>query len=142
MKRLITAAALASAILLTGCGQKAGEIEGKTGKDISASSSAEDLSEAYLNEFDRIATALESIHDEASAKAAAKEIQKSAEGLEAMQTALDSKQNDLKTMQVFAKSLPELSQIQQRITQEMTRLHSEDPELAKIVSDEINRLND
>ncbi|MEZ5945406.1 MAG: hypothetical protein R3C13_11290 [Hyphomonas sp.] len=139
--RLIASGALAGALLLSGCGKKAGEIEGVSGKDISAKSSVDDLSEAYVNEFDRIATALESIHDEASAKAAAKDIKKSADGLEAMTEVLDGKQNDLIAMQAFARKLPELSATQQRISKEMSRLYSENPELAELVGDEINRLS-
>ena len=57
-------------LMLTGCGGK-DDVQGKTGEDITAKSSADDIGEAYINEMTRIADALEGVDDEASAKAAA-----------------------------------------------------------------------
>lgn len=136
----IAAALMAASLALTGCGQKS-EVQGKTGEDITAKSSNEDIGEAYLNELDRIATALESIDDEASAKAAAKEINAATDGLEAMKEELGDL-NGLRAVQIFGNRLSEMTQTQQRIAVAMSDLYTNHPEYAELVGDEIDRLND
>lgn len=135
----LTAAGLAAALLLTGCGNKDG-IEGKTGSDITAKSSAEDIGEAYINEMTRIADALESVQDDKSAKAAAKKLKVAVDGLNSMSEELDGKLDGPKAMQVFGPRYPELIQASMRMGTEMQRIQTDHPELMDTISDEMDRL--
>ena len=135
----IAAAGLATALLMTGCGKKDG-IEGKTGADITAKSSADDIGEAYINEMTRIADALESVEDEKSAKAAAKKLKVAVDGLNTMSEELDDQLDGPKAMQVFGTRYPELMQVSMRMATEMQRIQTQHPELMEIVSEEVDRL--
>ncbi|MCA8899934.1 MAG: hypothetical protein KDA53_01650 [Hyphomonas sp.] len=137
---IAAAALLAGSLALAGCGKKSG-VEGKTGDEITAKSSNDDIGEAYLNELGRIATALESIDDEASAKKAAKEINAASEGLNAMKEELGDL-DGLRAVQIFGSRLSEMTRTQQRISVAMSDLYSNHPEYAELVGDEIDRLND
>ncbi|MEZ5967540.1 MAG: hypothetical protein R3C00_00540 [Hyphomonas sp.] len=139
---LITSGLLAGALLLTGCGKKHDKIEGKTGADITAKSSASDIGEAYLNELTRIADALESVDDEASAKAAAESLKVSIDGLNSMKDELDGKMNGLQAMQVFGGRYAELAQVQARLGTAMVDIQTNHPELMEIIGDELDRLED
>ncbi len=136
----MSAAALATAILLTGCGDKGG-VDGKTGKDISASSSSDDIGEAYLNEMTRIADALESVKDESSAKAAATRIHKATEGMESMQAKLEGELDGVKAMQIFGSRYTDLIKVQQRMATEMVRIQTEHPDLMSIIDDELKDID-
>ena len=136
---ILTAAGLAAALLLTGCGKKDG-IDGKTGADITAKSSAKDIGEAYINEMTRVADALESVDDEASAKAAAKKLKVAIDGLNQMQEELDGELSGVKAMQVFGGRYTELVQVQTRMATAIMQIQTEHPELMNIVGDELEKL--
>ena len=137
----LTAAGLAAALLVTGCGKKDG-IEGKTGTDITSRSSAKDIGEAYINEMTRVADALESVQDEASARAAAKKLKTSIDGLNSMKEELDGELTGIKAMQIFGGRYAELAQVQTRVGTETVRIQTEQPELWDIVSEELDRLGE
>lgn len=136
IKRLLAAACLAGALSLAGCG-KPGEVEGK---DISAKSSAEDIGAAYITEMTRIADALDTVKDEASAKAAAAKIRAASEGLEKMSDELEGDMDPAKAMRIFGGRYQELIQAQSRIATAMMRINTEHPELWDIVSAEMDSL--
>lgn len=137
----MTAAGLAAALLLTGCGKNDG-IDGKSGADITSRSSASDIGEAYINEMTRIADALESVDDEASAKAAAKKLKVSIDGLNSMQEELDGEMSGMKAMQVFGGRYSELVEAQSRMGTAIVDIQTNHPELMEIVSEELDRLGE
>lgn len=131
----IAVAIFGAMILLAGCGQ--GKVEGK---DISASSSAGDISEAYVAELTRIADALETVEDEASARAAAAEIRKATDGLKNMEEQLGGEVSGVKAMQIFGSNYEELANAQLRMMTALTQLQAEHPELMEIIGEETDRL--
>lgn len=138
MKHTTVAAALFGAmILLAGCGQ--GKVEGK---DISASSSAGNIGKAYVAEITRIADALETVNDEASARAAAAEIRIATDGLKNMEKQLGGKVSGLKAMQILGSNYEELVNSQLRMMTALTTLQAEHPELMEIISAETDRLSE
>ncbi|MFN3609004.1 MAG: hypothetical protein ACK4Y9_08065 [Hyphomonas sp.] len=134
---LIAAAILGGVMALTGCGQ--GKVEGK---DISASSSAGNIGKAYVAEITRIADALETVNDEASARAAAAEIRIAADGLKNMEKELGGKVSGLKAMQIFGSNYEELASSQLRMMTALTTLQAQHPELMEIISEETDRLGE
>lgn len=137
MKHAAMAGAIFGAMIaLTGCGQ--GEVEGK---DISASSSANDIGSAYIAEITRIADALETVDDEASARAAATEIRKATDGLKNMEEQLGGEVSGLKAMQIFGNNYEELANAQLRMMAAITQLQTEHPELMEIIGEETDRIN-
>jgi hypothetical protein len=139
VKTGLLAAGLAAALMLTGCGGK-DDVQGKTGEDITAKSSAKDIGEAYINEMTRIADALETVDDEASARAAAKKIQVAVDGLNQMSEELDGEISGVKGMQIFGGRYAELIEVQGRVATSMIRIQSEHPELMDALSEEMDRL--
>lgn len=136
MKHTPVAAAIFGAmILLAGCGQ--GKVEGK---DISASSSAKDIGKAYVAELTRIADALETVEDEASARAAAAEIRKATDGLKNMEEELGGEISGMKAMQIFGSNYEQLANAQLRMMTALTQLQAEHPELMEIIGEETDRL--
>ena len=137
---ILTAAGFAAALVLTGCGGK-DDVQGKTGADISAKSSGNEIGEAYLNELTRVADALETVKDEDSAKAAAKKLKVAVDGLNAMQEKLDGKKMDgMVAMQMFGGRYSEFAEVQSRIAQSIVDIQMNHPELMETVSDELDRL--
>ncbi|ABI78108.1 hypothetical protein HNE_2957 [Hyphomonas neptunium ATCC 15444] len=131
----LTAALLGGMMTLTGCGQ--GKVEGK---DISASSSAGDIGDAYVAELTRIADALETVDDEASARSAATEIRKAADGLKNMEEELGGEVSGMKAMQIFGNNYEDLANAQMRMMTALTTLQAEHPELMDIIGEETDRL--
>lgn len=131
----ITAALFGAMIALTGCGQ--GQVEGK---DISSSSSAGDIGKAYVAELTRIADALETVEDEASARTAATEIRKATDGLKNMEEELGGEISGMKAMQIFGSNYEELATAQMRMMTALTQLQAEHPELMEIIGEETDRL--
>ncbi len=136
---ILAAAGLAAALMLTGCGGK-DDVQGKTGEDITAKSSAEDIGEAYINEMTRIADALENVDDEASAKSAAKKIKVAVDGLNQMSEELDGEISGVKGMQIFGGRYADLIEVQGRVATSMIRIQSDHPELMETLSAEMDRL--
>ncbi len=132
----ISAALLAGALAVSGCSKG----EGVEGKDITAKSSPKDVGTAYINEMTRIADALDTVTDEASARKAAAEIKVAADGLESMGEELEGDMDPIKAMQVFGGRYQELIEVQSRIAMSVTRLQQENPELFEIISDETDKL--
>lgn len=136
MKHTIFAAAiLGTLMVLTGCGQ--GQVEGK---DISSSSSAGDIGKAYVAELTRIADALETVEDEASARAAATEIRKATDGLKNMEEELGGEISGMKAMQIFGSNYEDLANAQMKMMMALTQLQAEHPELMEIIGEETDRL--
>nr|WP_321361027.1 hypothetical protein [uncultured Hyphomonas sp.] len=135
----LTAAGIAAALMLTGCGGK-DDVQGITGDDITAQSSADDIGEAYINEMTRIANALDTVDDEASAKAAAKKIQRAIDGLNEMSDKLDGEISGVKGMQIFGSRSTDLLKVQGRIATSVMRIQSEHPELVETITAELDRL--
>ncbi|HPE49388.1 MAG TPA: hypothetical protein PLR76_13370 [Hyphomonas sp.] len=137
---LITSGLLAGALLLTGCGKKHDKIEGKTGADITAKSSASDIGEAYINELTRVADALETVKDEDSAKTAAVQLKVAVDGLNAMQDELGGKMDSMRAMQIFGGHMQEFAEVQTRIATSIADIQTNHPELMETISDELDRL--
>ena len=135
----VAATGLAAALMLAGCGGK-DDVQGKTGADITSKSSAKDIGEAYINEMTRVADALESVDDEASAKAAAKKLKVAIDGLNQMQDELDGELSGVKAMQVFGGRYTELVQVQTRMATAIVQIQTNHPELMDIVGDELEKL--
>ena len=134
--RILSAALLAGAVMLTGCGSK-DDAQGKTAADITAKSSAKDIGEAYVNELTRIADALETVDNKQSAEKAAKTIQKAAAGLDSLQEDLDGKADSMKTLEILAARSGELTVLQTRIMEQMMRIQREHPELMETLDQEM-----
>lgn len=139
MRHGLLAAGFAAALMLTGCGGK-DDVQGKTGEDITAKSSASDIGEAYINEMTRIADALETVEDEASAKAAAKKISVAVEGLNQMSEELDGEISGVKGMQIFGGRYAELIEVQGRVATSMIRIQSDHPDLMDTLGEELDKL--
>ena len=139
MRHGLLAAGFAAALMLTGCGGK-DDVQGKTGEDITAKSSASDIGEAYINEMTRIADALETVEDEASAKAAAKKISVAVEGLNQMSEELDGEISGVKGMQIFGGRYGELIEVQGRVATSMIRIQSDHPDLMDTLGEELDKL--
>lgn len=137
-RRLLSAALLTSALLLAGCGPKAG-VEGS---DITSSSSPAAIGAAYVTEMTRIADALDTVKDEESARAAAIEIRKAADGLKTMEEALGGDMSGLRAMQILGSNYQGLVAAQTRMMTSMIRIQSENPELMNYIGEEMDRLND
>lgn len=136
--RTLAAISLAAALALTGCGGPNQDIEGK---DITAKSSGTDMANAYVNEMHRVATALESIKDEASARKAAEEIRAAGASMETMAAALEgSGITQVQAATALSRRGQEIAAAQTRIMTQMLSLQSEHPELATLVGEEIDRL--
>lgn len=137
--RIMTAALLAGAVLLAGCGGK-DDVQGKTGDEITAKSSNSDIGDAYVNELTRIADALETVEDEASAEAAAKKIKTAVDGLNAMQDELEGKIDGPQALQIFGGRYQDLMQAQQRIAMSMMDIQQNNPDLMETISEEMDKL--
>lgn len=137
--RILSAALLAGAVMLTGCGSK-DDVQGKTAADITAKSSAKDIGEAYVNELTRIADALETVDDKQSAEKAAKTIKKAAAGLDSIQEELDGKSDSMKTLEILAGRSGELTVLQTRIMDQMMRIQREHPELIETLDQEMGNV--
>lgn len=133
---LIAAFAFAGVFAFTGCGQGSSD-----GTDITSKSSSSAVGAAYVTEMTRIADALDTVKDEASARRAATEIRKAADGLENMQEQLGDI-SGMRAMQIFGSNYQELMTAQTRMMASMVRIQMENPELMEFVSDEMDRLND
>ena len=140
MRNELLAAGFAAALMLTGCGGK-DDVQGKTGEDITANSSAEDIGDAYINEMTRIADALEAVEDEASARKAAKKVKVAVDGLNQMSEELDGEISGVKGMQIFGGRYADLMEVQGRVATSMIRIQSEHPELMDSLSEELDRLD-
>ncbi len=136
MKSVLFAAAFAGTFVFTACGQG-----GTDGTDITSKSSSGAIGAAYVNEMTRIADALDTVNDEATARRAATEIRKAADGLENMQEELGDV-SGMRAMQIFGSNYQELMTAQTRMMGAMIRIQSENPELMEFISDEMDRLND
>ncbi len=135
---ILAAALLAGALSLTACGPKAG-VEGS---DITSSSSPAAIGAAYVTEMTRIADALDTVKDEESARAAAIEIRKAADGLKTMEEALGGDMSGLRAMQILGSNYQGLVAAQTRMMTSMMRIQSENPELMNYIGEEMDRLND
>ena len=139
MRNGLLAAGLVAALALTGCGGK-DDVSGKTAEDITAKSSAKDIGAAYINEMTRIADALETVDDEASAKAAAQTIKAAVDGLNQMSEELDGEISGVKGMQIFGGRYTELIEVQGRVATSMIKIQSDHPELMDTISAEMDQL--
>ena len=139
MRNGLLAAGLVAALALTGCGGK-DDVSGKTAEDITAKSSAKDIGAAYINEMTRIADALETVDDEASAKAAAQTIKAAVDGLNQMSEELDGEISGVKGMQIFGGRYTELIEVQSRVATSMIKIQSDHPELMDTISAEMDQL--
>jgi outer membrane lipoprotein SlyB len=139
MRNGLLAAGLVAALALTGCGGK-DDVSGKTAEDITAKSSAKDIGAAYINEMTRIADALETVDDEASAKAAAQTIKVAVDGLNQMSEELDGEISGVKGMQIFGGRYTELIEVQGRVATSMIKIQSDHPELMDTISAEMDQL--
>ncbi|WP_321491040.1 hypothetical protein [uncultured Hyphomonas sp.] len=135
----LTAAGVAAALMLTGCGGKT-DGPGKAAEDITAKSSAKDIGAAYINEMTQIADALDTVDDEASAKAAAKKIKAAVDGLNQMSEELDGEISGVKGMQIFGGRYTELIEVQSRVATSMIKIQSDHPELMDTISAEMDQL--
>lgn len=132
---IFAAAGLATALMLTGCGQ-----DSMKGKDITAESSVDEIGDAYVSEMIRISDALATVDDEKSAKKAAVTLKDAAEELNSMQEKLDTDAGSQKAMQVMASRAGELADVQTNIAKQIMRIQTEHPELMDTLGDELNEI--
>ncbi len=136
--KTLAAISLAAAIALTGCGGPGPEVDGK---DITEKSSGNDVAAAYVNEMTRVADALESIEDEASARKAAAEIRAAGASMETMAAALEgSGMSQMQAATALSRRGQDIAALQTRIMTQMMSLQAEKPELAALVGEEIDQL--
>lgn len=134
---LFAAATLGAAFAFTGCGQGGIDV-----RDITGSSSGAQIGTAYLNELTKVAEALESVNDEASARAAAVRIRGAVEGIEAMGDELqDVESSPIRAMQVFGSSGTDIVMMHARIMSSVVRIEENHPELMPIIGEEMEALN-
>lgn len=122
MDKTVRILAVAMIMMVTGCGRNKGP----------------NVADEYVSGMDRIAEAVEKTKDEASARDAAQviasvsqELEKSLSGLKEM--------SDAKKVMTFARNASELQRVQLRIAAAMQSL-SVNPELLKIIGDEMNKI--
>ncbi|KCZ56969.1 hypothetical protein HY29_07445 [Hyphomonas beringensis] len=132
---IFAAAGLATALMLTGCGQ-----DSMKGKDITAESSVDEIGDAYVSEMIRISDALATVDDEKSAKKAAVTLKDAVEELNSMQEKLDTDAGSQKAMQVMASRAGELADVQTNIAKQIMRIQTEHPELMDTLGDELNEI--
>ena len=132
---IFAAAGLATALMLTGCGQ-----DSMKGKDITAESSVDEIGDAYVSEMIRISDALATVDDEKSAKKAAVTLKDAAEELNSMQEKLDTDAGSQKAMQVMASRAGELADVQTNIAKQIMRIQTQHPELMDTLGDALNEI--
>ncbi|WP_162786373.1 hypothetical protein [Hyphomonas sp. CACIAM 19H1] len=141
MTRTFLAAALFAATLsLSGCGGQTGETDGQS---ITRASSGKDMASAYVKEMTRVADALDGVTDEASARAAAAEIRTAALGMKNLTEALEgSGMKQVEAAAALSARAQDIGAAQMRIMARMNELQQNNPELAGLVGEEIDRLSD
>jgi phage-related tail protein len=125
MKNLVATLGLAVVLTLAGCG----------GSD----NSAGDVGQAYVTALDRVAGALESVKDEDSAKAAAREIAAANDSLESMADEINSMSKTEQVM-MLQKHAAKMAEVEARISQAMQKIVSDDPKLLDIIGGEIQNM--
>lgn len=139
-RNFLAAALLAAAVSLSGCGAEKGAVDSQT---ITKSSSGSDMASAYVTEMNRVAHALENVTDEASARAAAEDITAAALGMKSLAEALEgSGMKQMEAAAAMSRHGQEIAALQVRIMTRMNELQQSHPELAGIVSEEVDRLSD
>lgn len=125
MKNLVATFGLAAMLALAGCG--------------GSGNSASDIGQAYISTLDRVAGALESVKDEDSAKAAAREIASANDTLENMVDEINS-MSTTEQVAMMQKHAAKVAEIETRIGQAVQKIVSEDPKLLDIIGSEIQNM--
>lgn len=125
--RILAGAILAGALMLTGC-SKGGV-------------NSNDPGAVFSSEMTRVADALESVKDEASARKAAAEISQAAEQLEKVREKFnDGNLGGIQAMRTLQKHGKELMTTQARIMSATLKLQEQHPELMEILSTELDKI--
>lgn len=136
MSKLIFSAVAATALALGGCG---GSSEKSEDVKITEKSSAKDVVKLYLAEMGAIVETLEGVNSEETAKDAAKELAEAAQKLEYAIETLDRKNAKIGPM-LIASNVRELTEVQIRLSTQLQRIATENPELFEIISEEIEKM--
>ena len=141
MNRLNILAVLAAAMLLASCGDDSGDAGGSLPPPSEEMpSGVEDITTSFVNQLDGIATAVESVTDEDSARKAAQSIAQINKELDLLAEATADMSEMERSMAIMSKA-QDLYKVQMRIAQGMQKLTA-NPELLQIVSDEIQATPD
>jgi hypothetical protein len=122
MKRLAALLGFVAVLALAGCG--------------SSEKSANDVGQTYVTTLDRVADALESVKDEASAKKAASEIAKANDVMQSMVDEINSMSQTEQVMMV-QKNAAKMAEAETRISQAMQKIVSDNPQLLDVIGSEI-----
>ncbi len=133
MKKLVMIMA-ASALALSACG-------GENGGGI-ALTQEQKIANTYISEMEGVASAIEAVHDEKSAKQAAATIQEMKTTFEAMSVKYEGKMDSAAGAMAFTAKQQELVAVQSRIGMSMSKLAMSNPALMKIISDEMQDMPD
>jgi len=128
----------ASVILPTACGGR----EESGDAPPSVPSPGQDVAETYLAEMEKMADAIEAVHDEASAAEAAATIRGVKSRLEALSDEQGGEAFGADAVLAFAGHQREFIAVQRRIGNSMTRLAMANPQLLKAISSEMEGLPD
>jgi len=149
-KRLLTVAVLATTLLVTGCKDEETKAEatGKTTETTQTTSSAATPTEAsspeeavsiYVGGMNKIADALETVSDEASAQKAAGVIDAISSNLGKLSKNSEEKFSSAMTGVAFA-SNPDIMKTQQRISAAMLKIAQTDPQLMTKLSKAMSQI--
>ncbi len=130
MKLLQIAVLLSCTLALAACGGGGGV----------AVTPEQKIAKVYVSEMENMASAIEAVHDEASAKKAASAIRAASVKFEAMAEKYDGKLGGVAASAALSGHQSELMAVQSRIAMGMSKLAMSDPALLKIVSEEMNNM--
>ena len=147
--RIQFAMALAGALTLglTACGKSGSSSEtgeGSPSSEVLYAKDADNASEAmdvYVSQMDRIASAMESVEDEASAKTAAEVIQSATKELDLLSKKFDSMSDTQKTAWAMTHA-QKLQQVQMRIGLALQKISAQNPEQMQMLSQAMSDLPD
>jgi len=123
MKRLVAIFGVIVTITLSGCG----------------GSDSADVGETYVNGMSRIAGALETVKDEDSAKAAAREIGQVTVKLQSVVDEINSMSQAEQVMMV-QKYATKMAEVQARMSTALQKIVSQDPKLMDIIGSELRSM--
>lgn len=132
------------ALMLAGCGEQSAqtdqpdtvsEVEART--DVAPKG---DIGKSLVSEMSTLVDVLETVKDEATARAAAQEIAAIGKKMEALSKRVDTANRGTKISLMMQSNGDEFRQLQSRLGAEMARIAMTDPKLLKIIGDEMSQL--
>ncbi len=140
MKQIFIATASA-ALGLAGCGGEKTEADKSEIKIDASKAKGGEIADLYVAHMTNVADAIEKVDDEKSAKAAAAVIAKAVEDMEKTAENVEGMSATRRAM-LFASRAQDFAEPQMRMSQSMTKLASENPELLEIIQKELEKMPD